>query len=77
MIWKKEANGYLNPEQTCDVWDCGLTKENIWDLERTKKTLVKLVLEENYQNYETALEALQLDSLEKRRKIISLHFAKT
>ena len=54
-----------------------LYRENIRDLERTQKTFVKLVLEESYRNYETALEALQLDSLEKRRKTISLNFAKT
>ena len=35
------------------------------------------VLEENYQNYQTGLQALQLDSLEKRRKTICLNFAQT
>ena len=75
QLWKTFCRNIL--EQTCVVWDSGLTKENIRDLERTQKTFVKLVLEESYRNYETALEALQLDSLEKRRKTISLNFAKT
>ena len=38
---------------------------------------MKLILEEEYTTYETGLDLLQLDSLEKRRKILTLRFAKT
>lgn len=66
QLWKTFCRSIL--EQTCVVWDSGLTRENIKDLERTQKTFVKLDLEENYQNYQTGLLALQLDSLEKKKE---------
>ena len=56
QLWKTFCINIL--EQTCVVWDSGLTQENIRDLERTQKTFVKLLLEENYRNYETDFEAL-------------------
>ena len=74
-LWKIFCRSIL--EQTCVVWDSGLTKENIQDLERTQKTFVKLILEENYKNYQCSLQTLQLETLEERRKNISLNFAKT
>ena len=74
-LWKIFCRSIL--EQTCVVWDSGLTKENIQDLERTQKTFVKLILEENYKNYRCSWQTLQLETLEERRKNISLNFAKT
>ena len=38
---------------------------------------MKLILEENYKNYQSSLQTLQLETLEERRKSISLNFAKT
>ena len=53
-------------------------KENIQDLERTQKTFVKLILEENHQeNYQSSLQTLQLETLEEMREHISLNFSKT
>ena len=63
-------------EQSCVLWDSGLTQENREDIERTQKTFAKLVLEESYTNYPEALKILQLESLESRRKILTLRFAK-
>ena len=64
-------------EQSCVVWDSGLTLENIEDLERTQKTFAKLVLEEDYRNYSQSLEVLGLEKLETRRKTLSLRFVKS
>ena len=45
-------------------------------LERTQKTLAKLVLEEDYRNYSHALEVLGLEKLETKRKAETLRFEK-
>ena len=45
-------------------------------LERTQKTFCKLVLEENYSTYYEALLTLRLQTLEERRKILTLRFVK-
>ena len=52
-----------------------LSKENNDDLERTQKSFAKLVLKNQYNTYEDALEKLNLDTLADRREKISLKFA--
>ena len=74
QLWKTFCLAIL--EQSCVIWDSGLTKENEIDLERTQKTFCKLVLEEKYQTYEQALDNLGLESLKSRRKHLTLSFAK-
>ena len=64
-LWKTFCFSVL--DQSCVVWDSGLTAENKADLERTQKTFSKLVLEEDYKTYSKVLQALQLETLEKRR----------
>ena len=74
-LWKVFCRSIL--EQSCVIWDSGLTQENRNDLERTQKTFRKLILEEDYQNYENALKISQLKTLDKRRKKLMLSFAQT
>jgi hypothetical protein len=74
-LWKVFCRSVL--EQSCVLWDSGLTQENRNDLERTQKTFLKLVLQENYQNYNNALKISQLETLDKRRKKLTLKFAQT
>ena len=64
-------------EQSCVVWHSSLTQDNREDIERTQKTFCKLILQENYGNYENALMKLNLLTLEKRREILCLKFAKS
>jgi len=54
-------------EQSCVVWRPSLTQENIEDLERMQKSFAKLILKQNYKNYEKALLILNLEKLENRR----------
>ena len=63
-------------EQSCVVWHSTLTEENGQDLERCQKSFAKLILREKYVSYESSLILLNLDSLEDRRKILTLKFAK-
>ena len=73
-LWKTYCLSVL--DQSCVLWDSGLTMENKSDLERTQKTFAKLVLQENYKTYNEALLHLGLQNLELRRKSLSLVFAK-
>ena len=74
-LWKTYCLSIL--EQSCVVWGNMLTEENKSDLERTQKCFAKLVMEEDYRNYESALETLQLETLESRRIKQTLRFAKS
>ena len=73
-LWKTFCLSVL--DQSCVVWNSGLTCQNIKDLERTQKTFVKLILEEDYETYQKALKLLHLETLEARRKTLSLSFIK-
>ena len=53
-----------------------MTKENIQDLERIQKAAVSIILNKSSNNYEDALEKINLQTLEKRREDLCLKFAK-
>ena len=74
-LWKVYCRSVL--EQNCVLWDSGLTEENRNDLERTQKTFVRFILEEDYKNYKQALNDLNLQTLDERRKLLTLRFAQT
>ena len=57
------------------VWGPSLTQENIEDLERMQKSFAKLILKQNYKNYENALIILNLEKLEDRRTKLCRKFA--
>ena len=73
-LWKTYCLSVL--DQSCVLWNSGLTMENKRDLERTQKTFAKLVLQEKYKTYNEALLHFGLKNLELRRKELSLDFAK-
>ena len=73
-LWKTYCRSIL--EQSCMVWDSGLTEENRRDLERTQKTFTKLVLGEKYSTYSEACKILSLEMLGERRKKLTLDFVK-
>ena len=63
-------------EQSSTVWNSGLTKENIQDLERVQKSALRLILQESYKSYPNALKVLSLETLADRREVLCLQFAK-
>ena len=63
-------------EQSCVVWHTSLTVEEITDLERVQKVACKIILKDRYDNYEQALNYLNLDKLSKRRDDLCLRFSK-
>ena len=58
------------------VWHNSLTESDNNSIERVQKASVKIILKNNYQNYEKALEMLNLDTLHERRRKQCLKFAK-
>ena len=63
-------------EQSAVVWHSSLSGKNRQDIERIQKVAVRIIMGWNYKNYSLSLKALQLDTLKKRRDILSLRFAK-
>ena len=47
-----ESTPYIRSilEQSCTVWNSGLTEENVKDIERVQKSALKLILAEKYKN---------------------------
>ena len=62
-------------EQSCVVWHSRITEENSNDLERVQKSAFKIILSNEYKNYENALIKLNLVSLKTRRIQLCEKFA--
>ena len=65
-----------NLEFSSNVWHSSLTKENRQDLERVQKAALKVILRNDYNDYEEALRLTGLQSLDSRRDMIGLRFVK-
>ena len=63
-------------EQSCTVWNSGLTQEDSENLERVQKSALRIILQEKFTSYENALNLLELESLAERREILCIQFAK-
>ena len=68
-------------EQSAVVWAGSISQENNIDLERMQKCFVKLIFPNKYkshdeQSYKDLLLEINLQTLEERRQILSLKFAK-
>ena len=63
-------------EQSDTVWTSSMTEENRNDLERIQKTPVKIILRDNFQNYDKALLQLDMENLNERRKAVCFSFCK-
>ena len=63
-------------EQSCIVWGSSITLEESDSIERVQKVALRICLRDDDNCYEQALIATKLESLEKRRKMLALRFAK-
>ena len=63
-------------EQSAVVWHSSLTLKNRRDLERVQKAAVRVILKKKYTNYKNGLKLLNIETLEKRRELLCLRFAK-
>ena len=63
-------------EYSAVVWHSSITGGERIELERVQKVALRLILREEYDNYQHALEMSNLETLETRRKALCLKFAK-
>ena len=58
------------------MWNSSITKDESLDIERVQKAFLHIALQDQYSDYNTALNTTSLDSLEKRRLNLCITFAK-
>ena len=63
-------------EQSAVVWHSSLKKKNRNDLERVQKAATRVIMGKHFTNYKNALKELNLQTLENRREMLCLKFAK-
>ena len=63
-------------EFSCELWHSSLSKTNETDIERVQKSALKVILKNKYQDYESALKLLDMESIKERRSKLCLKFAK-
>ena len=63
-------------EQSCQVWHSSLTLDNMQDLERIQKNALRIILQDDYKNYNNALCVTGLKPLSDRRNELCIRFAK-
>ena len=63
-------------EFNSNVWFSSITCEESNDIERVQRCACRVILREEYTDYESALERLNLQNLSDRRKSLALRFAK-
>ena len=62
-------------EYNSNVWFSAITQEESNDIERVQRCACRIILKEDYSDYETALTRLNLQNLSDRRKTLALRFA--
>ena len=62
-------------EQGVAVWNSGLTKGQINDLEKIQKVALKIILGDNYKSYDLACNLFKLLPLTERRLQLCTNFA--
>ena len=63
-------------EYCCEVWHSSITEEEVQDLERVQKSAVRVIMGDQYENYEDSLNELDIEELAIRREQMCLNFAK-
>ena len=68
---------FLQHEKTicARVFSSMLTAENVTDIERIQKIVLKVIMSDQYQSYDQACQLLGTIPLENGRKLLSLKFA--
>ena len=62
-------------EQSSVLWGSSISEENKEDLERVQKNSCRIILGNEYVDYEKALKDIGLENLQERRKMLALRFA--
>ena len=62
-------------EQGVAIWNSGITKSEINDLEKIQKIALKIILGDQYESYKSACNFFKIDTLSTRRLKLSTQFA--
>ena len=73
-VYIKEVRSIL--ELAVPVWHSGLTRRQSANIERVQKVAFRVILGEDYRNYNQACEMLSAETLEHRREKLCLKFAR-
>ena len=71
-VYTKEVRSIL--EMAVPVWNSGLTKQQITDIERVQKVAMKIILRDKYTSYQLACKQFLTQTLENRRTKLCLKF---
>ena len=63
-------------EQSCVLWHSSLTVDDSNNLERVQKSSLKIILQEEYEDYESSLHKVNIQSLYERRITLCENFAR-
>ena len=72
-VYQKQIRSVF--EMAVPVWEPGLSKEEVKQLERVQKTAFHVILGEGYTGYQRSLTVLDCETLKNRRVQICLNFA--
>ena len=72
-VYVKEIRSIL--ELAVPVWHSGLTKQQTADIERIQKMAFRIILQENYQSYQTECKRFTAQTLHERRMKLCSKFA--
>ena len=64
-------------EYAAQVWHAGITQEQRNALERVQKRSLRIILGRQYQDYQSALTTLSMETLHDRRENLTLRFARS
>ena len=73
-VFTKEVRSLL--ELAVPVWHSGLTKLQAAQIERVQKTALRIILGDDYVSYNVACLLLDVETLESRRELLCLNFAR-
>jgi hypothetical protein len=62
-------------EQGVSIWNSGLTKGQVNDLEKIQKVAMKIILGDDYRSYDMACSFFKLKPLSERRTELCTNFA--
>ena len=62
-------------EFNCCVWHFNITQAESNDIDRVQKIACRIILNDNYKSYESALEQIELQTLKDRRTMLCKRFA--
>ena len=72
-VFTKEIRSIL--EMAVPVWHSGLTKQQTSDIESVQKVAMRIILQDQYDNYESACQKLSSQTLSERRTKLCYKFA--